>query len=149
MPIIEPDVKNSPPQPSDHGMIVRVAGSVDIKEANTSNLAKETGGNLADIRNNVIAPQGAVNSGTRDLTLANTWYAVPSTIPTKNYTLIVSIENAVGTIRFSYSNASPPSAAFGNLAPEHLAIKMRANTPIYYASTVAGDDVNWTIIEQV
>jgi hypothetical protein len=102
-----------------------------------------------DIIAELKAPQGAVVAGTVALASANTWYAVPSSVPTGDYTLIVSFENSNGAIRFSYANVSTPSATYGNLAPQHLAIQMKANTSLYYASTVAGDDINWTTIKQI
>ena len=91
---------------------------------------------------------GTAADGTVALASANTWYAVPATAPTKPYLLIVSLENADGTVRFSYSNGGTPSATNGNIAPNHLSIKMPANVSMYFGSSTAGDDVNYTYIEQ-
>lgn len=90
----------------------------------------------------ILSGTGA--NGTRDLTSANTWYAVPSTVPSQPYTLVVTIENAVGTIRWGFDNTGTPSATNGNQAPSQLMLKLAANQVVYYASSSAGDDVNWT-----
>lgn len=87
---------------------------------------------------------GTSTNGTRDLTSANTWYAVPSTVPTQPYILVVTQENAVGTIRFGFDNTGTPSATNGNQAPSQLTVRLAANQVVYYASSTAGDDVNWT-----
>lgn len=91
--------------------------------------------------------RGTSTNGTRALTLADTWYSVPSTVPTVDYILVVSIENSAGTIRWGFSNAGTPSATNGNLAPGHLDIRLAANQTIYFASSTAGDDVNWVTKE--
>lgn len=91
-----------------------------------------------------VAPlSGASANGTRDLTSANTWYAVPSTVPTSPYVLFVSIETAVGTIRWGFDNTGTPSATNG-LVDMPDGLKLAANQVIYMASSTAGDDVNWT-----
>lgn len=87
---------------------------------------------------------GTSANGTRDLTSANTWYAVPSTVPSQPYILVVTIENAVGTVRFGFSNSGTPSATNGNQAPSQLTVKLAANQVIYYASSTAGDACNWS-----
>lgn len=92
-------------------------------------------------------PSGASANGTRDLTSANTWYAVPSTVPTSDYILIAVIENATGSVRMGFDNTGTPSATNGVLAPGLLEIRLKANQSVYYASDVAGDDVNWTTKE--
>lgn len=89
-------------------------------------------------------PSGSGTNGTRDLTSADTWYAVPSTVPTSDYVLVVAIENSVGTIRWGYSNSGTPSATNGLQAPSMLTLRLAANQSIYFASSSAGDDVNWT-----
>lgn len=89
-------------------------------------------------------PQGASTNGTVDLTSANTWYQVPSTVPTSDYVLVVSIESAAGTIRWGYSNNSTPSSTNGCQAPSMLSIRLAANQSVYYGSSSAGDDINWT-----
>lgn len=86
---------------------------------------------------------GSSTNGTRDLTSANTWYAVPSTIPTQPYILVVTIENNAGTVRWGFSNTGTPSATNGNLAPGELMVRLNAGQVVYYASSTAGDDVNW------
>lgn len=86
---------------------------------------------------------GTSVNGTRDLTSANTWYSVPSTVPTVDYILVVSIENGTGTIRWGFDNTGTPSATNGNIADGTIQIKMPANGVLYFASSTAGDDVNW------
>lgn len=87
---------------------------------------------------------GASANGTRDLTVADTWYSVPSTVPTSPYVLVVTIENALGDVRFGFDNTGTPSATNGNIAPSQLTLKLAASQVVYYSSTVSGDDVNWT-----
>lgn len=87
---------------------------------------------------------GASANGTRDLTSANTWYSVPSTIPTGDYILVVTLETNVGTIRWGFDGTGTPSATNGNQAPNQLTVRLTAGQVIYYASSTAGDDVNWT-----
>lgn len=93
-------------------------------------------------------PVGSTSDGAIDLTSANTWYAVPNSAPTVDYTLIVSLENAVGTVRFSFDNGGTPSTTNGNLAPSHLAVNLGANKKMYFGSSTAGDDVNYTLIQK-
>lgn len=87
---------------------------------------------------------GTSVNGTRTLTSANTWYSVPSTVPTSPYILVVSIENAVGTIRFGFDGTGTPSATNGNQAPSQLTVRLAAGQVVYYASSSANDVVNWT-----
>lgn len=91
-----------------------------------------------------LPPSGAGANGTRDLTSANTWYAVPSTVPASPYVLVVAVETTVGTIRWGYDNTGTPSATNGLQAPSMLTLRLAANQSIYFASSTAGDDVNWT-----
>jgi hypothetical protein len=86
---------------------------------------------------------GASTNGTVALALADTWYQVPTTAPTSDYLLVSTIENGVGDIRWSTENGGTPGAGNGNLAPGELSIKLAAGEVIYYASSTAGDDVNW------
>ena len=90
---------------------------------------------------------GSSTNGTTDLTSANTWYAVPSTIPTSPYVLVATLENSAGTVRWGFSNSGTPSATNGNQAPSQLTVKLAANQVVYFASSTAGDDVNWTTKE--
>lgn len=83
-------------------------------------------------------------NGTRELTSANTWYAVPSTVPTAPYELVVTQENASGTIRWGFSNSGTPSATNGNQAPSELRVRLAGSQVVYFASSTASDDVNWT-----
>lgn len=87
---------------------------------------------------------GASANGTRELTAANTWYSVPSTVPTSPYVLVASLENAVGTVRFGFTNTSTPSVTNGTIADGTITLKLAANEVIYFGSSVAGDDINWT-----
>lgn len=92
-----------------------------------------------------ISPlSGSSSNGTRELTSANTWYAVPSTVPTSAYNLIVTLENAAGDIRWGYDNTGTPSATNGNRALDSIERNLAGGQVIYFASSVAGDDVNWT-----
>ncbi|GBE16994.1 hypothetical protein BMS3Abin15_00826 [bacterium BMS3Abin15] len=93
-------------------------------------------------------PTGSSSDGTIALASANTWYAVPSSAPTTDYTIIVSLENADGTVRWSFNNGGTPSATNGNLVPNHIAINIGANKTLYFGSSTAGDDVNYTVIEK-
>lgn len=92
----------------------------------------------------ISIPNGVGANNTVDLTSANTWYAVPSTVPTSDYVLAIAIETSVGTIRWGYDNTGTPSATNGLQAPSMLTLRMAANQTVYYASSTAGDDVNWT-----
>ncbi len=85
---------------------------------------------------------GASTNGTVALAVADTWYQVPSTVPTSDYLLVVTIENGVGDIRWSTENGGTPGVTNGNLAPGELNIKLAANEVLYYGSSTAGDDVN-------
>lgn len=89
-------------------------------------------------------PSGVGSNGTKDLTTANTWYQIPSTIPSSDYVLVATIENNVGTVRWGFDGTGTPSASNGNIAPSMLTIRLSANQSLYYASSSAGDDVNWT-----
>lgn len=92
-----------------------------------------------------IKPLSGVDAnGTVDLASANTWYQVPSSVPTAPYCLVVTQELAQGNIRFGFDNTGTPSATNGNLAPGQLTVKLAGGQIIYYASSTAGDDVNWT-----
>lgn len=92
-----------------------------------------------------IAPlSGAGANGTRELTSANTWYSVPSTVPASPYVLVVTQEVASGTIRFGFDNTDTPSATNGNQAPAQLTLKLAASQVVYFASSTALDDVNWS-----
>lgn len=88
---------------------------------------------------------GSSANGSRTLTSANTWYSVPSTVPTSPYILVATVENSVGTVRFGFDNTGTPSATNGNQAPSQLTVRLAANQVIYYASSSANDQVNWTI----
>lgn len=90
---------------------------------------------------------GASTNGTVALALADTWYQVPSTIPTSDYLLVVTKENSSGTIRWSGNNTGTPSTTNGNkLLTGTLKGRLSANKPLYVSSSIAGDDVNWEVI---
>lgn len=93
-------------------------------------------------------PSGSTSDGTIALASSDTWYSVPASAPTTDYIIVVTIENEAGTIRWSFNNGGTPSVTNGNIAPEHLAVKMASNNALYYGSSSAGDDVNYTVIEQ-
>lgn len=92
----------------------------------------------------LAALSGASTNGTVALASADTWYQVPSSIPTSDYVLVVTIENYSGNIRFGFTNTGTPGVANGNIAPGQLTVKLAAGEVVYYASDVAGDDVNFT-----
>lgn len=92
----------------------------------------------------INALSGASVSGSVTLSSANTWYAVPSTVPTSPYALVVTIEVSSGTLRWSFIDGTTPSASFGNQAPYQLTIHLGAGEVIYFASSIAADQVNWT-----
>lgn len=87
---------------------------------------------------------GSSANGATALVSANTWYAVPSTVPMQPYILVATIEANAGTVRFGFDNTGTPSATNGNLAPGELKVRLAAGQVVYYASTTAGDDVNWS-----
>lgn len=121
-----------------------------VRIANASrtviNPAKEE--TLQGIANDVKPMSGAGVAGTRELTLANTWYEVPSTVPNADYLLVITKENASGQLRWAFDDTSPPGATYGNkFNSEDIAIVLAAGQTLYVASTVAGDDVNWTTKE--
>ncbi len=99
-----------------------------------------------DLINGIRPPTGSTVNGSRVLTLANTWYSVPSTIPTSAYAITVTIETTVGTIRWGRDNAGTPSATNGNLAPGELHERLPGGRALYYASSTANDQVNWTTV---
>lgn len=121
---------------------VRIALPVDAATA-----SKQDTGNasLAAIAADVKPLSGAGTSGTLALAIADTWYAVPSTVPVSDYLLSVTKENAAGQLRWSFSNAAAPSATNGNkFNSEDIIAELAAGEVIYVASDNAGDDVNWT-----
>jgi hypothetical protein len=116
---------------------------------------KETGhgggysSNLGIVANTQgVAPlSGTSANGTVALTVADTWYAVPSTVPTVPYVLVVTLENANGTIRLGLSNSGTPSVTNGMIAPGIFTVRLAAGQVVYYGSSTAGDDVNWATKE--
>ena len=93
-------------------------------------------------------PSGTAANGTRDLTSANTWYAVPSTVPTVDYVLDYTLETAVGDIRTGYDNTGTPSTTNGMIANGSVVgQRMGAGQVLYFASSVALDAVNWSTKE--
>ena len=88
---------------------------------------------------------GASANGTVALTSANTWYAVPSgTPPATPYVLVTSLENAAGTVRFGFANTSTPSVTNGNLADGTITLRLAGGQVVYFGSSTAGDDVNFS-----
>ena len=90
---------------------------------------------------------GTASDGQVVLTNANTWYQVPAagTVPAYDYTLIVSKETAVGTIRFSFDNGGTPSTTNGNqFSNNDFVVQLAANEVMYFGSSSAADSVNWT-----
>lgn len=118
-------------------------GAVEIKNATTDDRAEvDTSGRLST---KDIGLGGASTDGTTQLTPANTWVQVPTTAPTTPYVLAVSKENEVGVIRWSFDNGGVPSTTNGNLfSTNDLIVNLQGSGVIYFGSTDAGDDVNWT-----
>lgn len=90
---------------------------------------------------------GTGSDGQVVLTNANTWYQVPAagTVPAFDYTLVVSKETAVGTIRFSFDNGGTPSTTNGNkFSNNDFVVQLAANEVVYFGSSSALDSVNWT-----
>lgn len=124
----------------------RFDGQVNMLDSSDAVINPATEEKQDDIITEIVAPTGTTTDGSVQLTGANTWKAVPPSPPTEDYLLMVSKENEAGIIRFSTNNGGTPSATNGNKAPKHLAIRMSANTSMYYGSSDAGDDVNfWTV----
>lgn len=88
---------------------------------------------------------GSSSNGSVTLSSANTWYAVPGTVPTTAYILVATLETSIGTVRWGFSNSGTPSATNGNIAPSQLTVRLAANQSVYFASDTANDVVNWTI----
>lgn len=79
-------------------------------------------------------------------TTANTWHQVPISPPTELSELKVTLEVITGgTIRWAFDNTGTPSATNGLLAPGELIVNLIAGDKIYYASSVSGDTINYTI----
>jgi len=88
---------------------------------------------------------GASSDGTVALAIADTWYAVPSVIPASDYYLVISKENAAGTIRWSFNNGGVPSTTNGNkMENDDIIIYLNGGEVVYFGSSTAGDDVNWS-----
>lgn len=93
----------------------------------------------------VRAISGASSDGTVALAVADTWYAVPNSAPASDYMVVISKENAAGTVRWSFDNGGAPGATNGNkLTSDDLILHLAANEVVYFGSSNAGDDVNWT-----
>jgi len=100
---------------------------------------------LAGIAADVRPMSGAGIAGTKDLTSANTWYALPSSVPSSDYVLVVSKENVSGQVRWSFDNTSTPSSTYGNkFSTLDIIFELAANQVVYFSSSTAGDDLNWT-----
>lgn len=115
---------------------MQAGGAIDGLSVETS---------LENIDSNTQPLSGAGAAGQRELTLANTWYSVPSTVPASPYLLVVSKEIVAGTVRWAFANSSAPSATYGNkLSNNDLVIEVAANEVVYFGSSNATDTVNWT-----
>lgn len=128
----------------------RTGSNVDELMAQGENFATEANqatmiSHLSAIAEDVKPLSGAGTTGTRALAVADTWYSVPSTVPASDYVLVVSKENADGTMRWSFLDTSLPSTTFGNkFTSDDIVFELAANQVVYFSSTQAGDDVNWT-----
>lgn len=91
---------------------------------------------------------GTATDGSVQLTGANTWVQVPDVVPTNKYVLVVTKENEAGTIRWSFTNGGVPSATNGNkMLSDEMTITLAGSQVVYFGSTDADDDVNWTAKE--
>lgn len=125
--------------------MAQLSTDVQLKDASGAEVNPASQETLASIAADVRPLSGSGTSGTRDLTVADTWYTVPSSAPASDYLLVVSKESVSGTSRWSFSNSSAPSATFGNkITTNDLVIELSANEVIYISSSNAGDDFNWT-----
>ena len=107
-----------------------------------------------DADGNIINPRaglsGSSTNGSVTLTLADTWYQVPDTVPTKDYVLLISAhESFAGTMRMAFDNSSAPSATNGIIvgADVPIAVDLAGGQVIYIASDTAGDIVNYSTKE--
>ena len=94
--------------------------------------------------------QGDGSSGQVDLVDANTWHQVPpsGSVPSNDYVLVVTKESISGVLRWSFDNDSAPSATYGNrLLANEIIVELNGGDVIYFGSSNAGDDVNWTAKE--
>ena len=88
---------------------------------------------------------GASTDGSETLTGANTWVQVPGTVPTDDYTLVVSKESEAGTIRWSFDNGGTPGSTNGNkFVNDDIIFNLKGSQAVYFGSTDASDVVNWT-----
>lgn len=104
-------------------------------------------GDIAELKEALNGLSGAGSDGTIALTPANTWLEVPDppSIPSEDYVLVVSKENTAGTIRFSFDDGGTPSTTNGNkFTTDNIIVELAGGESIYFGSTDAGDDVNWT-----
>lgn len=93
----------------------------------------------------VAGMSGAGVDGSRTLTVADTWYQVPSTIPTEDYILIATKESVAGTIRHGFGNSGTPSSTNGNkMNGDDLILNLKAGHALYVSSDNAGDIINWS-----
>ncbi len=91
---------------------------------------------------------GASKNGTTVITVANTWYKIPATVPFVDYCTIIVKENTSGEIRWSGNNVDIPSSTNGTkLLTGTLTCRLAGNKYIYIASSVVGDIINWETIE--
>lgn len=111
-----------------------------IKSADGARINPATEESLKGIK----VPSGVTSNGTRELTLANTWYPVPSIVPTSPYILLASKETTSSVIRLAFDNTGTPSSINGNKSPDHFQMRLEANQVVYYGSLNAGEFVNWT-----
>lgn len=95
--------------------------------------------------NQIRTMSGASANGVRALASADTWYAVPSTVPASPYVLVVSKENEAGIIRYGLDNTGTPSTTNGNkMTSDDIVFSLAENEVVYFGSSTGGDDVNWT-----
>ncbi len=110
-------------------------------------ISPATSGNQETIIQLLEGLDGTGANGQVVLTSANTWYQVPQagSVPAVDYTLVISKETAVGTIRWGFAGTSTPSTTNGNqLSNNDHIIQLAANEFIYFGSSSALDSVNWT-----
>lgn len=94
-----------------------------------------------------LAPlSGASVNAAITLTLANTWYAVPSSIPTSAYFFAASGKSTnTGELYWAMTNTGTPSSV--GVVKGGAEGRLSAGQVMYVASSVAGDIINVTTKE--
>jgi hypothetical protein len=125
-----------------------VVGAKIATDVNVAGVLPAGTNNIGKVQEEALGGTGT--DGTVALAVADTWYQVPAagSVPAASYVLIVTKENEAGVIRWSFSNGGTPSATNGNtLVGDSLIVSLKSGQVVYFGSSTAGDDVNWTAKE--